>query len=435
MLCRRPRVVLISCPAPMLEDDSRQPPNGLVSIATVVRKLGLEISVRDLAGLRPEDLSGAIGDADVVGFATYTATYKTAVRLKDELKRRNPAVVTVAGGPHASAVPEEVARDFDIVVAGEGEQVFPELLYALRDGVVGRRPQIVLAKPIEDLDSLPFPDFEAFCDMSRYNRRMYGRPVMCLDSSRGCNYRCRFCNSRVASRGHWRARSAGNVAAEVAWHRHRGWTAFRYNDDNFLADPVRAIDICDRFNGLDIIFRIFSRAASLCDQRLCRALRLAGCRHVGVGVESMSPTMLVRMGKAERVEAIRRGIQIAHDEGLTVRGFFVVGFPGETDETVAESIDGLRGLPVAEAVVYPAIPYPGTDLFRAPETSGSGLSRITWIDPDYDNYIQVGKNRETGFTMATGGFGVDDVRRWRELYMAAFEARGIAWSASTGEVV
>src|ERR1017187_8832296 len=139
MLCRRPRVVLISCPAPMLEDDSRQPPNGLVSIATVVRKLGLEISVRDLAGLRPEDLSGAIGDADVVGFATYTATYKTAVRLKDELKRRNPAVVTVAGGPHASAVPEEVARDFDIVVAGEGEQVFPELLYALRDGVVGRR--------------------------------------------------------------------------------------------------------------------------------------------------------------------------------------------------------------------------------------------------------------------------------------------------------
>ncbi len=115
MPSQRSLVALIFCPASMLEDDSRQPPNGLVSLATVTRKLGFNVRVCDLSGMPAEALCSAVGEADVAGFATYTATYSVTLRLKRELKDRNPHLLTIAGGPHASALPEEVAKDFDVV--------------------------------------------------------------------------------------------------------------------------------------------------------------------------------------------------------------------------------------------------------------------------------------------------------------------------------
>jgi radical SAM superfamily enzyme YgiQ (UPF0313 family) len=224
-------------------------------------------------------------------------------------------------------------------------------------------------------------------------------------------------------------RSAASVAREVEWHRSRGWKAIRFNDDNFLLNRERVLRICELLHSLDVRFRIFARADCL-DPEICHSLAHAGCRHISVGVESLSPLMLARMGKATSVERIRNGLRAAHRAGISTRGFFICGFPGETDETVQESVDGLIELALDEAVVYPCIPYPGTDLFARPERYG-----ITWIDDDFSRFIQVGVKRCAGFVMATETFGPDEMQAWREIYMQAFTQVGMAWSAEKQVVI
>ena len=428
----KPRItaVLINLPSPDIEDDRRQPPGGLVSIATYVHRNGFPVAVCDLAGMAGKDLVRLVPAADVYGFSTYSTSYKIAQEIVKRLRKRSPSAVCVAGGPHASALPEEVARDFDCAVCGEGEEAFLGILRRVQQGEADHIPQIIRACPIEDLDALPLPDFERFSDMAGYTRRLNGSPVMSLDSSRGCNHRCRFCNSRVVERGHWRGRSPENVAGEVESHVKRGWEAFRFNDDNFCDDVGRALAICDLLRPMHIRFRIFARAESLSSVELCRRLAAAGCVHVAVGIESLSPLVLARMGKATQVDRIKSGLATARAAGLLTRGFFIVGFPGETDATVAESIAALRGIALDEAVAYPCIPYPGTDLFALPDRYG-----ITWIDPDFSHYIQVGRGKSAGFVMKTETFGPAEVRRWRQQYMQALEELGIAWSDQRKAVV
>jgi radical SAM superfamily enzyme YgiQ (UPF0313 family) len=211
----------------------------------------------------------------------------------------------------------------------------------------------------------------------------------------------------------------------VAWHYEHGWRSFRFNDDNFLADQSRTLQICELLGPLNIEFRIFGRAQSL-DPATCQALARAGCRHIGVGVESLSDTMLRRMGKGTRASHIRAGVRAARQAGIRVRGFFICGFPGESDWTIVQSLERLADLGLDEAVVYPCIPYPGTDLFLHPQRYG-----ITWIDPDTSKYVQVGVNRSAGFVMRTETFGPDEVRGWHARYIKAFQSLGIAWSSET----
>jgi anaerobic magnesium-protoporphyrin IX monomethyl ester cyclase len=418
-------VVLVNMPVPEIEDDRRQPPGGLVSLATYLASHKYHVTLRDLSGSRLsiKDLCNQLPEAEVYGFSTYTVTFHDCLALVAALRQRQPRAHFIAGGPHASAVPAEVAPYFDYVVCGEGEYTLLDILRRIGQDQTEWTHKIICSSPIQNLDELPFPNFYSFGDITGYSRRLKGNPVISLDSSRGCNYLCRFCNSRVVERGKWRMRSAESVVAEVRWHHTKGWKAVRFNDDNFLADRQRVLQICDLLRPLDIEFRIFGRAQSL-DSEVCDALAKAGCRHIGIGVESMSSYMLARMGKAASVSCIREGVKAAHQAGITVRGFFICGFPGETDQTIAESTEALGSLALDEAVVYPCIPYPGTDLFTSPEKYG-----ITWIDPDYSKFIQIGINRSAGFVMRTNTFGPDEVRVWHAQYMQSFENLGIAWSA------
>jgi radical SAM superfamily enzyme YgiQ (UPF0313 family) len=422
------RVVLVNMPVPEIEDDRRQPPGGLVSMATYASQLGYEIALHDLSGifLPTKDLCDLLPAADVYGFSMYTVTHQDTLALVAELRRQYPQAVFIAGGPHASALPAEVAPHFDFVVCGEGEYALVDLLRCIEQGQLDQMHKIIHATPIQDLESLPFPDFYRFSAIASYTRRLNGIPTISLDSSRGCNFRCRFCNSRVVERGEWRMRSAESVASEVFWHCEHDWHAVRFNDDNFLADRQRALRICELLRPLSIHFRIFGRAETL-DQELCDALAKAGCVHIGVGIESLSPSILARMGKATRVSRIREGVHAARLAGIAVRGFFICGYPGETNQTIAESIDALGNLALEEAVVYPCIPYPGTDLFARPEQYG-----ITWIDPDYSKFVQIGVHRSAGFVMRTNTFGPDDVRAWHTQYMRAFDNFGIGWSSERG---
>ncbi len=392
-------IVFIQTPCYELEDDRLEAPLGLLYLATWLNKHSYQTQIIDFSSISPENWANSIPRADIYGFSTYTATYHRTLNVLQAVKNINSTAWTVAGGPHASALPEVVARDFDFVVVGEGEVALLHLLRALENDQ--SPPCIWREMPIMNLNKLPFPDY-SLVDIHSYRRIVDGYPSLSILSSRGCPYRCVFCNSIIMGRHHHvRFRSAANVVEEIRrlkadW----GITSFRFQDDTFTLKPSRLQEMAAMLRNVGITYRCFGRV-DRCSREVTDLLYKGGCRHVAFGVESGSPFILERMQKEQTVEDIRRGIANAKASGLMVRVYLMTGFPGETWETVQETVDLMLECTPDEFVVYPLIPYPGTPLYQQPEAFG-----ITALNPDFSQYFQIRQGRGTGYVFQ--GCGLDE---------------------------
>ena len=387
-------MALIQTPCYELQDDRLEPPLGLLYLATWLNKHSYFTQIVDLSSVSPEHWADAIPPADIYGFSTYTTTYHRTLEILQIVTRINPESKTVAGGPHASALPEAILRDFDYVIVGEGEMALLRLVLALDNGE--SPPCILHESPLIDLDSLPFPDY-SLVDVCSYHRIVDGRPSLSILSSRGCPYRCVFCNSIImGGRRHSRFRSPTNVAEEIHQLTARwGVTSFRFQDDTFTLNLPRLREMTARFRDEGISYRCFGRL-NLCSREMVDMLSDGGCRHIAFGVESGSDMILRQMQKGQTAEDIRRGIANAKASGLIVRVYLMVGFPGETWATVEETVNLMLECVPDEFVVYPLIPYPGTLIYQQPERFG-----ITAINPDFSQYFQVRRERGTGFVFRT----------------------------------
>jgi len=203
----KPSTVLIHTPCNELEDDHLEPPLGLLYLATLLIQRGYQAKIVDLSSVPPEAWADLIPAADLYGFSTYTTTYHRTLQILALVKRRFPHARTVAGGPHATALPKLVAREFDFVVSGEGEQALLDLVQSLEAGNAPSRKLTGILTP--NLDDLPFPDF-SLVDLNSYRRVVAGMPSISILSSRGCPYPCVFCSSIVMrARQQMRFRTAG----------------------------------------------------------------------------------------------------------------------------------------------------------------------------------------------------------------------------------
>ncbi|MFW5983180.1 MAG: B12-binding domain-containing radical SAM protein, partial [bacterium] len=232
-----------------------------------------------------------------------------------------------------------------------------------------------------------------------------GKKSASILTSMGCPFNCAFCNSIMFKKV--RFRSPEHVAKEInTLYYHHNISNFRMQDDLFTMKVNRIARIFEFTPKIN--YRCFSRADTL-TKPVCDLLRKTGCMHVSIGVESGSQEILKNMNKGINQRDIKKGIKNAKAAGLQVRIYIIVGFPGETNKTIEESIRFIRRLDFDEFAVYPLIPYPGTDLFNNAEKYG-----ITNIDYAYDKYIQIGKNRKAGFTVRTKDFDEGQVRIWRQ---------------------
>jgi radical SAM superfamily enzyme YgiQ (UPF0313 family) len=376
-----------------------------------------------LTATPPEHLADAIPVADVYGFSTYTTTYHRTLEILQIAQRVNRRAWTVAGGPHASALPEQVAHDFDFVIVKEGETALLNLVRTLTRGESPRR--ILNEAPLADLDLLPFPDY-SLVNVSSYRRVVDGKPSLSILSSRGCPYRCVFCNSIVMG-GHQRVRfrSATNVVAEIqqlkaAW----GVTSFRFQDDILTINLPRLRELTTRLSREAITYRCFGRA-DLCTREVVDLLREGGCRHIAFGIESGSQFILNRMRKGLTIERIRQGIAAARAAGLIVRVYLMVGFPGETWQTIQETVDLMLECAPDEFAVYPLIPYPGTPLYQNPAEYG-----ITYINPEFSQYFQVRRERGTGFVFRTADLDENLIADMRAYLIERLEPT-IVWAGES----
>lgn len=421
-------VCLVHTPCLSLRDDRLEPPLGLLYLATMLQQYNYKVKITDLASSTHLDVSQLIPDGfDVYGFSTYSTSYNLTKYIKNKIKARNPQSTFIAGGPHATALPHDVVKDnFDAVIIGEGELAFLNLLKTLEEG--SDFSPIITGIPVNHLDALPFPNFD-LVDLDSYSRMINGSKCISILTSRGCPYSCAFCNSNIMGKGKKvRYRSAANVVEEISKIKRKyGVHNFRMQDDLFNSNTQRMRELTPLLANEKIQYRCFSRVNTLTAE-VAKLLQESGCVHVSLGVESGSSKILSAhaMNKGQTPEQIIAGLMNAHNVGIKIRIYLMVGFPGETDATIQETITLLQNCPWDEFSVYPVIPYPGTPLHDRPQDFG-----ITYINKNYATYFQIGKDFLAGFVMRTATFDEQKVKEWRNYMIKTFLAQGRTWAGDS----
>ncbi len=365
----------------------------LASLAGALLEDGHEVRISDLmVEASPARVYRAELESFRPGFVGITFTtplYPEAEELAAMAKAVLPDVVTMCGGVHATTLPEEVLESgsFDIAVLGEGEQTIREICGGIDPGLVqgvafGRgsgftRTQV--RELIEDLDDLPLPAWQLY-DLSRYrsphiaSRR---NPVGYMETNRGCNHHCTYCSQNVF--GHEvRSKSTNRVVDEMFRMLDLGFRDIHIKDNNFTADISRAREVCRL-----LIDRGFDAPWALptgvnvhdVDGEFFNLAKKAGLYQVAFGIESGSTGILENVGKRQTPEEVRRAVNLASDAGIETVGFFMMGLPGDTEETMEESIRFARSLPLTYAKASMTLPFPSSALYRQIESEGRILSR------------------------------------------------------------
>jgi len=373
-------VELLHPPHPESIEDRLDAPLGLLYIAANLREHGYEVRVNDLSGIPQSEWE--IGDADIYGTTMYAPTMAVSEQIASMCRDRNPRAKIVVGGAHPTAIPEEIAPVFDIICVGEGEEAMVDIA---RDYPNNQR---VYRKPLEkDLDRYPNPAYDLVDPLS-YKRTLGGEVALTTLTSRGCPYRCSFCGLANHHKTVKR-RSPENVTEEMGFLKDKyGITKFIIQDDTFTINKKRLRRLLDLIGPLEVGFKAHGRSGNDTADDYSR-LRKAGCETIAWGIESGSQKMLDLMNKQTTVEKNEEVIRWAKDKGLTSRAFFVLGFPGEDQRTIEETMSFIERTDPDQYFVSNFVPYPGTDVWNNPGKYG-----VTRIHNDFRDYYQV---NETGF--------------------------------------
>ncbi len=327
---------------------------------------------------------------DMVVMYTSTPTLNIDIETARRIKEQKPSTITVFTGPHVTVLPEESLKAakgaVDVVCRGEFDYTVKELAegkpWSEIDGISfvkeGNVTHTGERAPIEDLDALPFASQVYLRDLpvNEYIIPHFLHPYVSIYSSRGCPSKCIYCLwPQTFSGRKMRTRSPENVYQEVKWIMENipGIREISFDDDTFTANREHARAVAEKIKPLGISWTINARAN--CDYETLRIMREAGLRHVVVGFESGNDQILknIKKGvtKAEAIEFTRNCKKL----GLSVHGAFVMGLPGETRETIKETIEFAKCLDLNSIQASLASPYPGTEFYDLCKKEG-------WIASD-----------------------------------------------------
>lgn len=439
------------------------PPLGLAYLAAVLAEDGHQLEIFDF-GLDPdspleEDVQRVCHfEPHVVGITAMTMVYHkvldTAALLKARLGR--PIVI---GGPHATLFPERVlleAPAIDYVVRGEGEETLLELVHAVegRNGELGDIPGLSyrlhgqpVSNPdrelIRNLDALPFPARHLF-DLGRYGLSTPdGRPMITVLSSRGCPYNCAYCFKGIVGRT-YRPRSPENIIAELRQIIDKyGVRDFYFIDDLFTLDERRLDALTDQLitEALDARWQCLARVDRV-NAAILNKMQAAGCRRIHYGIESGNQEILRRIGKGFSLEQVRQALRWTHEAGIQSKGYFMLGLPGDSEQTMRETTHFAASLGLDEAMFSLTTPFPGTRLWeelvrKRPDTQYTlDFSRAYYYGKPEEEVVPFLNVSEVSDAVLTRWMGkarhTFDQSKARRLYMKAFGPRlgRVLWRVS-----
>ncbi|MFH1416462.1 MAG: radical SAM protein [Elusimicrobiota bacterium] len=383
--------------------DHIQPPLGLGYIASSIKDKH-KVEILDLprynGALKYFDQYMTRLQPDIIGFQCYTSEVSTVRELLIMAKSKNPDFITIAGGPHPTLLPDETLEYFggniDYLLRGEVEKGFKRLLDNLEcqrdlsdvpglvwneNGRINRNPPQL----IDDLDSIALPAWDLIRPQE-YPPAQHGAffrrfPIAPIITTRGCPFSCIFCSAPVISGKKVRTRSVDNIIKEIKLlYNEFGIREIHIVDDNFTINKDHAKNVLNGIIRADldisIAFPNGVRIESL-DSELIMLMKRSGVYLVSLGIESGNDEVLKSMNKQLTVGLIEEKIDIIKKYDIDIAGFFVIGFSGETEDTIKRTIDFSIKLPLIRANYFEFIPLPGTELYRSLLTKGE-IREVDW---------------------------------------------------------
>jgi anaerobic magnesium-protoporphyrin IX monomethyl ester cyclase len=362
-------------------------PAGLCYIAALMRQSGYVVSILDAEAEQLGIVSSVAKimdfSPDVVGVTCMTSGVVNAHEVMKILKDKMPQVCTIAGGPHITAIPERTLDEFpsfDILVIGEGEITFKEIMEAKNDGKSLRQVNGVAFKDqgenvftpsrtrVKNLDDLPLPAYDLLPELKKhywpYFNNIQGYPAFSIIVSRGCPHKCSFCDRAVF--GNIFTKHSPEYVVELIENlvKKHGMKYLVFDDDNFLLDKKYLFGILDLLNkkNLRISFTCESRVDTIDEERLVR-LKEAGCKEIMYGIETGSPRMLELMNKKITTDQIRHAIALTKKNNIDVLGYFMLGYPGETEASMQETVDFIKEIKPFDIAAQPFVPFPGSEVY------------------------------------------------------------------------
>ena len=345
-------------------------------------------------GISPEETIKIATEYDFVVLFTSTPGFSSDVRLAEMMKAAKPSLKIAFVGPHVTTLPEQslmASEAIDFVTHKEFDYTVTEFASGMPleeiKGVSFRKDGNIVHTekrlPIENLDALPWatPIYKRDMDYTRYNVPFLLNPYISFYTTRGCPAKCTFCLWPQTFDGHmWRQRSVDDVAKEVehALKLFPDVQEIFFDDDTFTIGKERVLALCERFKPLNFTWSCTSRVHV--DLETLQAMRAAGCRLFIVGFESGNPQILKNIKKGASVEQAREFMKNCKKAGIVVHGDFIIGLPGETRETIEESLQFAKELDCETIQVSIAHAYPGTEFYDFAQTNGYFRSDVEMTD-------------------------------------------------------
>ena len=367
------RVAIIAAPYPLEEIPS--PPLGIAYVAAAFEAAGCEVRVFDyiVSHYSREKLSTQLADfqPDAVGAGCVTLNFYEAQKIMRDVRSINPEIVTMMGGPHVSFTAEETLRNYpeiDLIFVGEADDTIVEFAPLIKQknkwcdirGIAYRQSDEIINNGkrdfIMDLDCITLPA-RHLLPVSRY--RALGFPVSMI-TGRGCPHACIFCLGRKMVGSKIRRRKTKNVLDEMEQIVGLGFERINIADDLFASDGRRVKEICNgiKERNLNFTWSAFARVDTV-DQEMLDAMVAAGCDSVSFGLESGNPEMLKRIKKGVKLEQVHSAVKMCKQAGMLAHASFMVGLPGETKETLAQTEELAKSLDIVYGYHFLA-PFPGT---------------------------------------------------------------------------
>lgn len=322
-------------------------------------------------------------EPDYICISITTPSYLSCIDLARKIKDFYNGKL-IAGGNHITDNPDEklTIDMFDYIIVGDGELAMKRII---EGNVV---TQIIISDKV-DVNDVPWPDYKGI-KYERYPMTFEGDKCAMIIASRGCVYGCAFCGSAKIKK--WRPRDPYDIIAEMAYLMNNyNIESFYFGDDIFSFDRDRTIKIAKLIKKIlpSITFRITTRV-DLLDPEMLEELEKAGCKVICLGLESGDDKILKNIKKGATVQHARSAVRMVHDVGMKVKGFFIIGLPGETKESAMKTIEFAKELQVDYVDFYPYAPYPSTPIWDNPEKFHIEVIKPT--DSDWNNYFQVNKD-------------------------------------------
>ena len=328
-------------------------------------------------------------DPDFVGISVMTPMLVSGLNVAKIVKSYNSDIPIVFGGVHPTISPEETIEydDVDIVVRGEGEKTFLDLIKNYNDkrnikGITYKSRNKIINNPsrplIKDLDELPIPARHLLFDYKKYPPETFGN----IFASRGCPYNCIFCASNKIWKRTVRYRSPENVIKEIKHIKNNFNTRlFRFEDDSFTLNKKWVFSLCNLIinEKLNIKWTAETRA-DVVDDELIKKMKEAGCKMIDIGVESGSDTSLKKIKKGVTLDQIRNAFKIIKSNNILTNAFFIVGFPWESEKEINMTVSFMKELNPFHAYFSVSTPYPGTELYDIYDKENLIPKKINWAN-------------------------------------------------------